>query len=163
MDTTSQPPIHHSRNQDRLRVDESPMHGRGVFAREAIPAGEPVILCGGVLKGPEDITPTTRALQIAPDKYLVEDPDNPGMDDYINHSCTPNLGYADGSLVLFALRDIAPGEELTWDYSTAINEAGWEVECGCGSSGCRGKIQSYCDLPEDERRRLSGLVLAYLR
>lgn len=166
MDTTAQPsptPTHKSRNQSRLRVGDSPMHGKGVFAREVLPAGQPVIQCGGLIKGPEDITPTTRALQIAPDKYLVEDPDNPGMDDLINHSCTPNLGYVDGSLLLYALRDVEPGEELTLDYSTAINEPGWEVPCGCGSTGCRGKIQSYCDLPAADRDRLRGMILAYLR
>ncbi len=139
------------------------MHGKGVFAREFIPSGAPVIQCGGLIKGPEEITPTTRALQIGPDTYLVEDPDNPGYDDLINHSCEPNLGYVDGSLLLYAIRDIEVGDELSIDYSSAINEPGWEVPCGCGAAKCRGKIQSYCDLPKAERERLRGLVLAYLR
>lgn len=146
-----------------LFLRESGVHGMGVFTREIIPAGTPVITCGGILKGPEDITETTRALQIGPETYLVEDPDNPGYDDLINHSCTPNLAFADGSLTLFAIRDIAAGEELSWDYSTAINEQGWSVECRCGASGCRGRIMSYCDLPEGERQRLRGLILGYLR
>jgi uncharacterized protein len=152
-----------ARVQERLRVGDSPVHGKGVFAREFIAAGTAVIQCGGLIKGPEEITPTTRALQIGPDTYLVEDPENPGYDDLINHSCTPNLGYVDGSLLLYAIRDIEVGDELSIDYSTAINEKGWEVPCGCGSPQCRGKIQSYCDLPKAERERLRGLVLAYLR
>lgn len=152
-----------SRNQSRLRVGDSPKHGKGVFANEFIAAGSPVMQCGGLIKGPEEITPTTRALQIGPREYLVEDPENPGMDDLINHSCNPNLGYVDGSLLLYAIRDIEPGDELGIDYSTAINEPGWEIPCGCGAPNCRGKIQSYCDLPEAERQRLRGMILAYLR
>ncbi|HLP40645.1 MAG TPA: SET domain-containing protein-lysine N-methyltransferase [Fibrobacteria bacterium] len=147
----------------RLYTRESGLHGLGVFTREVISAGTPVITCGGILKGKEEITETTRALQVGPEIYLVEDPDNPGYDDLINHSCTPNLAFSDGSLTLFAIRDIAPDEELTWDYSTAINEEGWSVECRCGSAGCRGRIMSYCDLPVEERQRLQGMILGYLR
>ena len=73
------------------------------------------------------------------------------------------MGFTDGSPTLYALRDIAPDEELFWDYRTSINEPGWAVPCTCGTSLCRGRIQSYCDLPESERARLRPIVLAYLR
>lgn len=152
----------HSRGTP-IYLGESGKHGTGVFAGVPIAAGTAVVTCGGVIKHRSEITETTRALQVSPETYLVEDPDNPGFDDLINHSCSPNLAFSDGSLTLYALRDIAPGEELAWDYSTAINEEGWSVECRCGSGACRGRIQSYCDLPRAERERLRGLVLAYLR
>ena len=35
---------------------------------------------------------------------------------FINHSCEPNVGFA-GDIVLVAMRDISPGEELTTDYA----------------------------------------------
>jgi hypothetical protein len=57
---------------------------------------------------------------------------------HMNHACAPNCA---GTLFGFevALRDIAPGEELTNDYGTfgSLDEA---VECRCGAPGCRGWI-----------------------
>ncbi|HTQ89004.1 MAG TPA: SET domain-containing protein [Streptosporangiaceae bacterium] len=37
---------------------------------------------------------------------------------FINHSCEPNVGFA-GNIVLVAMRDISPGEELTTDSQPA--------------------------------------------
>jgi hypothetical protein len=102
-------------------------------------------------------------LQIGPETYLAEEPGHPRLDDFVNHSCDPNVGFLDGSPILYALRAIDPGEELFWDYRTSINEPGWEVPCTCGARLCRGKIQSYCDLPGEERTRLRPIILAYLR
>lgn len=147
----------------RLYLEESPLHGLGTFTHEAIRSGDAVIQCRGLVKHKDEVVEGMRALQIGPETYLCEDPENPGMDDLINHSCAPNLAYADGSLMLYAIRDIGIDEELTLDYSTAINEPGWVVDCHCGEAGCRGKIQSFCDLPDGDRDRLRNYVLAYLR
>lgn len=146
-----------------LYAEESGIHGLGVFTRKAIPEGAFVIECRGILRHKDEVVEGMRALQIGPETYLAEDPANPRLDDFINHSCNPNLGFRDGSPKLFAIRTIGEKEELFWDYRTSINEAGWEIECGCGASNCLGKIQSFCDLPEVERSRLRGIVLQYLR
>ena len=146
-----------------LYAEQSGIHGLGVFTRIAIPSGAFVIRCQGIVRHKDEVVEGMRALQIGPETYLAENPEKPELDDYINHSCAPNVGFVDGTPTLFALRGIAPGEELFWDYRTSINEPGWEVPCTCGAAACRGKIQSYCDLPEDERTRLSGIVLEYLR
>ncbi len=146
-----------------LFSEQSGIHGLGVFTRSAIPAGAFVIQCQGILRHKDEVVEGMRALQIGPETYLAEDPEHPRLDDFINHSCAPNVGFVDGSPKLFAIRAIAAGEELFWDYRTSINEAGWAVDCTCGASNCSGKIQSYCDLPEEERIRLRGIVLEYLR
>ena len=146
-----------------LFIGTSPAHGRGIYAGEFISAGTPVIECQGILRHKDEVVEGMRALQVGPETYLAEDPENPRMDDYINHSCDPNLGFVDGSLMLFALRDIQKDQELFWDYSTSINEDGWEIPCGCGAENCRGKIQSYCNLPKHEQERLRASILAYLR
>lgn len=77
---------------------------------------------------------------------------------FINHSCNPNLrifarvgDHADKhihDLALFAVRDIAKGDELTFDYvdgqeeieGDARNESmqGEMTKCLCGSKNCRG-------------------------
>lgn len=146
-----------------LFSEQSGIHGLGVFTRKAIAKGAFVIQCQGILRHKDEVVEGMRALQIGPETYLAEDPENPRLDDFINHSCDPNVGFTEGSPRLFALRDIRPGDELFWDYRTSINEPGWAVTCTCGAANCSGRIQSYCDLPDGERARLRGIVLEYLR
>jgi uncharacterized protein len=146
-----------------LFAEDSGIHGLGVFTRKAVPKGALVIRCLGIERHKDEVYEGLRALQIGPETYLAEDPANPRLDDFINHSCDPNVGFVDGTPTLFALRDIGPGDELFWDYRTSINEADWEVPCTCGAPNCRGKIQGYCNLPPEEQVRLRGIVLAYLR
>ena len=45
-----------------------------------------------------------------------------------------------GRVWLFALRDIAAGEELVWDYSLYDDEA--PAPCYCRSPKCRGTMYS---------------------
>lgn len=59
---------------------------------------------------------------------------------FFNHSCEPNCGFQalDASLVV-AIRDIEPGEELTYDYQFMDTEPSFYdgINCKCGSSKCR--------------------------
>jgi SET domain-containing protein len=146
-----------------LFAQDSGVHGLGIKTRSSIAKGAFVIQCLGIERPKEEVYEGLRALQTGPETYLAEDPSNPRLDDFINHSCDPNVGFVDGSLRMYALRDIRPGEELFWDYRTSINEEGWAVDCTCGTVHCRGKIQSYCDLPHEEKHRLRAIALDYLR
>lgn len=130
---------------------------------ERIPAGAMVTRCRGKVQSLSQVHPEARVMQIDHDAYLAEDLDNPSVDDFINHSCKPNLGFLDGTPVHYALRDIEAGEELCYDYSTCMNEAGWTIPCLCGSSCCRGTINSHCDLPAHVQARLQKTSLHYLR
>ena len=58
---------------------------------------------------------------------------------YANHSCGPNAeAFQDGDQVFIeALRDIEPGEEITYDYNLISDD---NVECRCGSKNCRGTM-----------------------
>ena len=59
---------------------------------------------------------------------------------FINHSCAPNTFFrctADHAEI-YALRDIARGEELTVDYGDSHH--GGKLACRCGAAGCRGRI-----------------------
>lgn len=59
-----------------------------------------------------------------------------------NHSCDPNAGFdADG--VLVALREIEPGDEITYDYlAHPLPASPWNFKCGCEAEGCVGWIDS---------------------
>ncbi|XP_053204538.1 serine-rich adhesin for platelets-like [Panonychus citri] len=65
---------------------------------------------------------------------------------YVNHSCEPNCEMQKWSVGgyyrvgLFALRNIEPGEELTYDYNFDCFNRETQQVCRCGSSKCRGVI-----------------------
>jgi hypothetical protein len=132
-----------------------------VFALEAMAAGRRILALGGRLLPTAALTDDLLALQVETDLWLCSD--GSLLDDCINHSCEPNAGFLHGDPVLYALRDIAAGEEICWDYSTSISEAGWSLECCCGAAGCRGVARSWGELPAAHRERLRGVVLSYLR
>jgi hypothetical protein len=58
----------------------------------------------------------------------------------VNHSCDPNLGWAD-ERTLVARRDVAAGEELTVDYATCLTDAGFVLHCHCETYRCRQIIE----------------------
>jgi uncharacterized protein len=146
-----------------LRLSTSGIDGLGVFTEVRIPAGAPVIECRGSLVSMSAVVEGTYWMQVGPDLCLVSDPDCPTLDDYINHSCEPNVGFSAGDLTLYALRDIEAGSELLFDYSTSMNEPSWTVPCSCGARNCRLFITSFCDLAPPDRQRLEPIALAYLR
>jgi SET domain-containing protein len=66
---------------------------------------------------------------------------------FINHSCAPNCEAIDEKKHIYieAIRDIAAGEELTYDYAyerDGTEDEEWErlYVCRCGAPTCRGTI-----------------------
>lgn len=105
-----------------------------------------------------------RFVQIAKDEYLGA---SGNIDDIFNHSCEPNaaLDFREQELVLIAVKPIAPGDEICWDYSTTSSRTTFWMRCLCGSPKCRKVVGDFEFLePElqEEYRRL-GWVAPYLR
>ena len=82
-----------------------------------------------------------------------------GLDDLVNHSCNPNCGLwqIGGDTYLLSLRTIAPGEELSFDYSTSMLDEPWSMECACNDAACRGLIANSLDLPPETRQYYAGM------
>lgn len=117
--------------------------GRGSVAVEPILAGEVIVAFGGRAMNRDefDLLPAgqrSRSIQIEDNLYLAGAPE-PEPADFINHSCRPNCGMS-GATVVLAMRDIQPGEPLTYDYATSDGSDYDEFECHCGSDNCRGKV-----------------------
>ena len=78
---------------------------------------------------------------------------------YVNHSCDPNCaGTRHGFDV--ALRDIAPGEQLTNDYGTLNLLPHEAFACNCGAATCRGWITPEDPGAERKRARESSFAAA---
>ncbi len=126
-------------------VRDSPIHGKGLFAKQAIAQGEIVAVKGGYVferrqwaalepdLGPAEI-------QIAEDLFVAPaaQEQRDGSMLYTNHSCDPNIAIQ-GQVVFIAMRDIARGEELTHDWATT-DDLDYAMACHCGSEQCRGTI-----------------------
>ena len=102
-------------------IQPSAIHGEGLFAARLIPAGTHL----GRYEGPlvlDDGAEAHRGSQANWDHVLWvwDDEDNlVGIDGqnelrYVNHSTAPNVEFQGADL--YALRDIAAGEELTHHY-----------------------------------------------
>src|SRR3954466_6245106 len=146
---------------DLIDIRPAGAKGLGAFARRPIPAGARVLPVAGRVLPTDQLTDDLLALQVGPDLWLCSDGSSP--DDRVNHSCDPNLGFSRGDPVLYALRDIAAGEELAWHYSTSIAAPGWSLDCACGSANCRRVVSPWGELDPADRDRLRPIALAYLR
>ncbi len=142
-------------------------NGKGVFANTDLKKGDIILFFSGVLFSYAQLPTPYNAVedhyvQIGADLYLGP---SGALDDYFNHSCDPNAGLKirDKEVALIAIRDIAKGEEVVWDYSTTMDEDDWEIDCRCGSAHCRHKIRDFKYLPPDIRRKYAcqGIVPAY--
>ncbi|MDH5302158.1 MAG: SET domain-containing protein [Gammaproteobacteria bacterium] len=90
-----------------VEVGESGIHGVGLFASQAIAEGTVI----GVVEG-------SYTRRDGPHVLWLDDSTGIRVLNemrYINHSMTPNAIYYD-DLTVVALRDIAPGEEITHHY-----------------------------------------------
>jgi SET domain-containing protein len=120
-----------------------PEGGYGVFANAAIAKDELVSLWGGRIIRKDELDPsmprfTERVLQMDEGLYLLT-MEEKEPNDCFNHSCDPNLGFF-GQIGLIALRDIAAGEEVMFDYAMSDGGPYDEFECFCGSTNCRKKV-----------------------
>jgi uncharacterized protein len=72
---------------------------------------------------------------------------------FINHSCDPNCETEDekGRIYIVALRDIAAGEELTYEYNLCDSDDS-DADCYCGSAQCRGTMFSDDEVKRRARR-----------
>jgi uncharacterized protein len=83
-----------------------------------------------------------------------------GMAMYINHSCDPNCETEElnGRVWISSVRDIAPGEELTYDYNLYDGDED-DARCYCGARNCRKTMYS----PEEIARRKKAAKRKALR
>jgi len=126
--------------------------GKGVFAKQAIPAGTEL---GQVLGKIIDDAEYTSTYCIDLGDTLSLEPRTPFR--YLNHCCVPNsmlhmveVVYEDGTpapseIHVAAVADIPKGAELTIDYQWSAAGA---IKCLCGSDQCRGWVVAAEELPQ---------------
>ena len=155
-DSASEPDRPAPRDRRRIQVRRSGVHGKGVFALREIASGECIIEYEGELiswkealrRHPHDPSDPNHTFYFHIDDESVIDGGIGGnASRWMNHSCVPNCEAVDekGRIFLEALHDIAPGEELFFDYGLVIDarmtpRLKKEYACCCGNSNCRGTM-----------------------
>ena len=60
---------------------------------------------------------------------------------YTNHSCDPTAYVGQGGY-LFAIRELDPDEEITFNYLSSENSIKANFHCNCGAENCVGRISN---------------------
>lgn len=148
----------------KIYVDNSSINGKGIFAGEAVRAGERIqYIAGKVVK---KIPKTKEEALSIPNwfgisrQYWIDPEETPFR--YLNHSCEPNAAVA-GTKILTALVDIPQGREITIDYSLTDADTLWEMPCSCGSKKCRKIIRSIHTVPTDVFKRHMPYIPRYFQ
>jgi len=152
----------------KTEVRESPIHGRGLFAKEKIDQCEVVLVKGGHIVDREtlrrEVTPRLGPVEIQIDDNFFIVPVTPDEREasmlYSNHSCDANLGMR-GEITFVAMRDIQPGEELTHDWAMTDNDD-YSVECKCGAPNCRKTLTGKDWQRRELQKKYAGYFSAYL-
>jgi SET domain-containing protein len=140
-------------------------NGRGIVARKAFRKG--AVICeieGKIVTAEEvwrywDVDPRRgeNCFRYDADHYL--DPHG-RIGQYANHSCSPNAGIVKRGrrLMLKAIAAIAPGDEVTHDYSPLLGaDDVWKMRCNCGAPDCRRVVRNIARLPLATVRRYRRL------
>ncbi len=99
-----------------LHVKKSPIHGRGLFAKEQIHKGSWI----GTYRGPTARRNGAYVLWCPTKGDQMEGISGKNILRFVNHSRRPNAEFYGPEL--FALRTIRPGEEITFNYGEDWDE-----------------------------------------
>ena len=142
-------PAPHRRPADpqKFRIDVKPsrIDGQGAFAAEAIPARRKI----GEIRGePISVPEARRRARGLARIMIVEVSERRALDAsqstdplrFANHSCAPNavLRIRQGRVELYAMRDVAAGEEITVNYGESHHQG--KLACRCGAPRCVGRL-----------------------
>ena len=147
----------------RVYTAESPIQGTGVFSSARFSPGEVILKIDDsrIVTDADPLDPAKGEFEhhcdyLAHGKVVLMQP----PERYINHRCAPNtfMRTIAGDRYVVALREIRPGEEITYDY--CINGDGDTVwDCSCGSPECRRHhLSGFFHQPMDVQARYLALL-----
>lgn len=116
--------------------------GLGLFAAEPIPSRSFIIeYFGPVLTQEESEEKGGRYLFEVSSKKVIDGSLRANTARYINHGCKPNCetDVVNGRIYVYSLTDIAPGEELTYDYGKEYFDD-FIKPAGCRCTACQKRV-----------------------
>ncbi|KAI7903606.1 histone methyltransferase [Cokeromyces recurvatus] len=137
----------------RLVLQKSHIHGWGLYTEELIHANDFVLEYVGEIIHRQVAKRRYARCGIGGGHFLfrveydtiIDSTKKGNKARFINHCCAPNCSVKvivvdnQKKVVIYAIRDIEPGEEITYDYRTSIELN--QFHCLCGSKFCKGMIK----------------------
>lgn len=156
VDMLSPSNIDPEREVRRVTVRKSSVHGRGVFALQAIPAGQRIFEYRGEVTSWRLASARQRRSGVPGHTFIFGLADGRVIDGsvggngarWLNHSCQPNCEAIEdgrGRVFIETLKDVMPGDELSIAYGLTIDEVlspeiVADYVCRCGSKKCTGSM-----------------------
>ncbi|MHB1310989.1 MAG: SET domain-containing protein-lysine N-methyltransferase [Gemmatimonadaceae bacterium] len=120
------------------------------------------------IEGRETPTPTRFSVQIGRGLHLDQE-EARNADErvaryfwrYMNHHCEPSTEIRDRYVI--ARRDLAAGEDVTFDYNTTEYDLAEPFTCHCGSARCVGVVRGARHLTAEQRALVERILPDYLR
>lgn len=138
--------------------------GRHLIAIRPVAAGTTLF----PLIGRERKTPTRYSVQVGPALHVDQKSAHDITDvvhrfffRYMDHHCEPTTVIRGREVI--ALRDIAPGDGVTFNYNTTEYDMAEPFRCHCGSAQCIGMVRGARHLTPAQRAQLAPWLADYLR
>ena len=139
-----------------LMIRSSAIHAAGCYTTTPIRKGARVVEYTGprIRKALADRlyedSPITYLFGVGSRSTVI---DGHGAAMFLNHSCDANCetDEIDDRVWILAIRDIAAGEELVYDYNLYDGDED-EAQCNCGSAVCRTTMYSVEEIARRERK-----------
>jgi len=144
---------------DGLIIRSSSIHAAGCYTTRAIRRGSRVCEYDGPRFTKDEADERYKDRFIT---YLFSCGDGQVIDGFgtamfLNHCCDPNCETEEskGRIYIRAIRDIAAGEELTYEYNLHDSDDE-EGTCHCGVKNCRGTMFSQAEVRRRARKSRSA-------
>lgn len=159
--------------QVRTVADQSPVtvrrrgDGAGLYTRRPVGRGQVVLPLAGAVRS----HPTRYSIQVGVGRHLTP-PDGDGeagtgprdcLWRFLNHGCLPTARVDVVAGAVVAARDLAPGEEITFDYHTTEWSLAAPFACSCPQARCYGTVRGFSHLPPAHQRRLLTAAAPHIR
>eukprot|EP00899_Mesostigma_viride_P008587 jgi/Mesvir1/1772/Mv09622-RA.1 len=142
-------------------------------ATAAVPIPKGHVL--GIFNGTRERHPNCYTVQMGEDLHVL----NSGKLVRMNHSCEPNVAFVWPEIAhanhipndvplesrfprVVALRDIAAGEDITFNYATTEWKMVSPFKCNCGTRSCYGEVSGFQYLTEEQRQAISSIVAPHI-
>lgn len=156
----------------KLKVKDSRISGKGIFAKAPIKEGELLMVFGGLVVNRKDLDESKYRLQTAfpieLDTFIVlpSSDTSDTVDEYLNHSCDPSAWLTD-EVTVVARRDIPAENEITLDVATWDMDTEWLYSddgiCHCGQPMCRKKLSPHDYLNPELQEKYAGHFAPFIQ
>lgn len=158
-----------------VEVRQSHTSKEGTFAKDFIKKGTLIMVQGGRIVTGDQLDTAEyepvwyHAFQVEKELYIVPFKTDDWLLDAIfkvNHACDPSCGMH-GPIALVAMRDLQPGDEITFDYAMCdvdVENENWEaMECNCGAAICRKTVSGHDWKDPELQAKYEGYFSPYVQ